>query len=270
MLDLGVLEDAAPYTTERTLSVEENRRIFWDEIVPAELAHAVPQTLPTVVFLVGQQGAGKARISNQIAQRLDESGGYVDVDSDLYKPYHPSYQQFLVENDREMAHHTRPDGRRWMAQAEAYVRGDRIDGLDGSGISALMQETAQDPAAVVDKLREYRDTHRIEIAVLGVPQAMSLQGILHRYHEQVSERGHGRLTEQARRELSYNGILELADKLAEPLQQTKRSAATQAAGQALTPPADAQPSTSSSSQPRSQPRSQPPQQQQRRGPQQGR
>lgn len=38
---------------------------------------------------------------------------------------------------------------------------------------------------------------RIEVMVIAVPAAMSNQGILSRYHEQVLDRGHGRLTVQA-------------------------------------------------------------------------
>lgn len=212
MINVDALRNAAPYTTEYTLSLEDNQRIFRNEIIPAELAHAAPQDSPVVVFLVGQQGAGKTRISHQIAQRLDTYGGFVDIDSDLYKPYHPAYQQLLLTNDRDMAHHTRPDARRWMFQAEAYVRGDKpSSAIREPGINALVQETAQDPNTVVRKLRDYQSTHRVEVAVLAVPKAMSLQGILHRYHEQCVERGHGRLTEPARRDLSYNGILDLAD-----------------------------------------------------------
>ena len=46
--------------------------------------------------------------------------------------------------------------------------------------------------------------------VIAVPAAMSNQGILSRYHEQVLDRGHGRLTVQANADRAYTGILDLA------------------------------------------------------------
>lgn len=46
--------------------------------------------------------------------------------------------------------------------------------------------------------------------ILAVPAAMSNQGILSRYAEQVADRGHGRLTVQANADRAYNGVLDLA------------------------------------------------------------
>ena len=40
---------------------------------------------------------------------------------------------------------------------------------------------------------------------------MSRQGIVHRYVEQVRDRGSGRLTDEGKATASYNGILQLAD-----------------------------------------------------------
>jgi Zeta toxin len=47
--------------------------------------------------------------------------------------------------------------------------------------------------------------------LLAVPAAMSNQGLLSRYAEQVSDRGHGRLTVQANADRAYAGVLDLAD-----------------------------------------------------------
>lgn len=213
MLNDQQLDAAAPYSTDRTLPLAENRRIFNDEIVPLELVHAARSEEPTAVFVVGQQGAGKTRTGHQIARGLARDGAFADIDSDLYKPYHPDCAALLDGDDRTMAHHTRPDARRWMAQAEAYARGQREDPDDRLGIDVLVQETAQEPAAVVAAIRRYRRTHRIEIAVLALPEPLSSLGVLHRYQRQLAERGHGRLTEPARRAPSYTGILDLAEQV---------------------------------------------------------
>ncbi|MET9987119.1 zeta toxin family protein [Streptomyces rochei] len=54
---------------------------------------------------------------------------------------------------------------------------------------------------------------RIEGLFMRVPQAMSNQGILARYFEQLADRGQGRLTMQANADESYQGILDLANRV---------------------------------------------------------
>ena len=92
----GVGEDAADYL----LSESKNARILRERIVPQQMAEVAPQVQPVVVFLVGQPGAGKARASAMLADSLNARGGFVDVDSDLYKPYHPRYAELMARDDR--------------------------------------------------------------------------------------------------------------------------------------------------------------------------
>jgi hypothetical protein len=182
---------------------EENRRIFWERIVPREFASRIPQETPTVVFLVGQPGAGKTRVGQRIGEVLDRRGGFIDVDSDLYKPYHPAYDDLMRQNDTVMAAYTRADGRSWMAQAHEYVREHKLN--------AIIQETSQDGEAVAATIRAYRAAgFQVEAMMMGVGEAMSRQGIVNRYHEQVKDRGSGRLTVQRNADESYRGIIDLA------------------------------------------------------------
>ncbi|MFD8292440.1 zeta toxin family protein [Streptomyces lavendulae] len=184
----------------------ENRRIFHMGIVPELLERRAPQTTPTVVFLIGQPGAGKSRLTEMVAAALNQHGGFVDVDSDLYKPYHPDYDVLMAQDDTLMAAYTRADGRAWMAQAEEYVRVHRLH--------AIIQETSQNASAVEAKMVAYRQAGaRVEALFMGVPKAMSDQGIVNRYFEQLADRGQGRLTVQSNADESYRGILDLADRL---------------------------------------------------------
>jgi predicted ABC-type ATPase len=186
------------------LSEAESRRIFRARIVPQLMSGREPQSTPTVVVLVGQPGAGKSRVAAVVADQLKQRGGFVDVDTDLYKPYHPAYSRLLLEDDRLMAAYTGPDGRRWMQLAHNHVREYRLN--------AVIQEIAQDGESAARTITEYRATgFGVEVLVLGVHETMSNQGILNRYHEQVKERGHGRLTVQAKADESYAGILALSD-----------------------------------------------------------
>ncbi|WP_322770536.1 zeta toxin family protein [Frankia sp. Cr1] len=172
--------------------------------MPAETGNARAAPHPLVVFLVAQPGSGKTRVARQLAVAFDDRGGFIDVDSDRYKPFHPDYDQLMTENDRAMALHTGFDGRRWVQAMHEHVRSHRLN--------ALVQATAIDPASVGENMARYRTAgYQVAAAFLGVPEAMSQQGVVHRYHEQVRDRGSGRLTvaENARR--SYAGIPLLAD-----------------------------------------------------------
>ncbi|AYA17996.1 zeta toxin protein [Streptomyces alfalfae] len=196
-----------PSEAERyQLSSAENERIFRERIVPDLLQGRTPHETPTIVFLIGQPGAGKSRVTEMMAAQLNRHGGFVDVDSDLYKPYHPAYAELMAQDDTLMAAYTRADGRAWMAQAEQYVR--------DHGLHAIIQETSQNAEAVEHKMRSYRESGaRIEALFMGVPRAMSNQGIIARYFEQLADQGQGRLTVQANADESYRGILDLADRV---------------------------------------------------------
>ncbi|MEU3527481.1 zeta toxin family protein [Streptomyces sp. NPDC038707] len=86
-----------PAEVERyRLPEAENQRIFRERIVPDLLAGRDSRETPTVVFLVGQPGAGKSRVTEMVAALLNQHGGLADIDSDLYKPYHPAYAELMA------------------------------------------------------------------------------------------------------------------------------------------------------------------------------
>ena len=125
---------AAFTAADYLLPESENQRIFRDRIVRDLMSDRTPQQVPTVVFLVGQPGAGKSRVGDMIGAVLNKRGGFVDVDSDLYKPFHPAYTELMARDDTLMAAFTRADGRAWMAQAHQYVRDHKLN--------AVIQETS--------------------------------------------------------------------------------------------------------------------------------
>jgi hypothetical protein len=184
-----------------------------------------------VVFLIGQQGAGKSRVASMVADALNDRGGFAELDSDLYKPYHPRYDELMRRDDTLMAAYIGPDSWAWLAQAHQYVRAHQVN--------VLKPETGQDSRGAAANLRAYREAgFRVEVMVLAVPAAMSNQGILSRYYEQVLDRGHGRLTVQANADRAYTGILDLAEaidneRLAEGAGVFRRGEATPRYGNAL-------------------------------------
>jgi UDP-N-acetylglucosamine kinase len=186
------------------LSEADSRRIFRDQIVPEELAVAATQDNPVVVFVAGQPGAGKTQTTDDIKEQLDRRGGAVVVNSDYYKPYHPEYNRLLAEDDRTAAPYTSMDGRRWMAQAEEYLIAHRAD--------TIIETTMRDPGDFIEPAKMFRDAgYRVEVAIMAVPEPLSRLGIVHRYHDQVQQLGHGRLTPRANHDASYRGVLDAAE-----------------------------------------------------------
>jgi hypothetical protein len=175
---------SGPDADRYLLSPDEGRRIFHERIVADLLAGPNPQDHPTVVFLVGQHGAGKSRVASMVADVLNKRGGFADLDSDLYKPYHPRYDHLMRRDDALMAAYIGPDSWAWLAQAHEYARSAKIN--------VLKAETGQESRGAAAHMRAYRDAgYRVEVMVIAVPAAMSNQGILNRYYEQVIDRGHG-------------------------------------------------------------------------------
>jgi predicted ABC-type ATPase len=189
---------------EFQLSDEANERVFRERIVPRELSHAKSQESPTAIFIAGQQGAGKSRSLAHFSRELEARGGFINVNSDTYKPHHPAYADIVADDDRLMAARTGPDGRKWTNKAHAYARDNRFN--------VICEETMQNPEYFAAMAQSYRDAgYRVEVAMLAVPKAQSQQGILNRYYEQTKDGGPGRLTVPEKHEASYNGILETAD-----------------------------------------------------------
>ncbi|GAA1866671.1 zeta toxin family protein [Pseudonocardia alni] len=197
-------DDVARYR----LSEADNERIFRDLIIPTRLSGYQRQDRPVVVVLMAQPGAGKSKFAGEIRDALRTDGGAVEIDSDLYKPFHPQYAHLMKTDDQLMAAATRADGRVWMGKAQDYVRENRLH--------AIFHETAQDPSESMQTLRDYRAAgYQVAVIALGVHESQSQQGVLHRYQEQVNDRGSGRLTVPANAERSYRGIAEVAAQIDE-------------------------------------------------------
>ncbi|BAL86505.1 putative zeta toxin [Actinoplanes missouriensis 431] len=185
--------------TRYLLSEADSKLIFQSRIVPSELLRAPSQRDPVVVFVAGQPGAGKTRTTEAVKNHLDQRGGAAVVNSDFYKPFHPEYSRLLAEDDRNAAPYTSMDGRRWMAMAEEHLIGKRAD--------VIIETTMRDPGDFAEPAAMFRaQGYRVEAAIMAVPEALSRLGIVHRYHDQVQELGHGRLTAQSNHDASYHGV----------------------------------------------------------------
>ncbi|MFI2241218.1 zeta toxin family protein [Streptomyces chrestomyceticus] len=169
----------APGVDYHRLSAEEHRFIFDELIVPDLLARITPQERPVVVYIMGQPGAGKTAMTPMIRRTL--RGRPVRISGDDFKTAHPDYLQLLREEPRTAGARIRADYRAWQAMAEAVVRQRRSD--------AVVEIAPASAAAFVNAAALYRQAgYRVELVVLAVRAADSLQGTADRY-AQVSRYG---------------------------------------------------------------------------------
>lgn len=167
------------------LTDERHRELLVTTILPDVAKEATARTFPVAVFIAGQPGVGKSTFADLVHHALAHRGGAVRISSDDYKQAHPCYPAFLAVDDRSAGVRTRPDTRRWQAEVEDYTRRHRLH--------AVIETALADPEDARTALDAYRRAgHRVELAVLAVPEAISSLAVLHRYLQQVRATGTGR------------------------------------------------------------------------------
>lgn len=208
--------------TEHRLPASLNAKIFHEQIVPEHFSDLEPSSDPTLTILMAQPGAGKTFILDSIARpTLSEKGQFANLDSDIFKTYHPQYAELMESNDTAMAACTGEDARLWSWQAYQYVRHGRLN--------SLTQEIVTNPPFLLDMICSFRDSgFAINLIALAVPEAVSRQGIISRYLHQVTENGWGRLTEPKKTTQSMSGMSQFVQKaydenLLDDIQILKRS-----------------------------------------------
>lgn len=184
-------------------------RIFDEQIAPDLLANSPTQASPVTTVLVGPPGAGKTWYANELvklANERPEGRSPANIDRDLCKPYHPrSGQQYDSEAIRAAVH---ADTLAWVAMAHDYVRRHRLD--------AIAHEGEPDPHRVNEEVANHRDFgRRVEVVFIPTPDALSAQGRLLRFNEQLRSGGEAHLLEDTRVQAAYENMVATADVLHE-------------------------------------------------------
>ncbi|RYO99620.1 hypothetical protein DL764_006761 [Monosporascus ibericus] len=204
------------------LSDSEARTIFEEKILPAEFgnfadrSHREGTRQPLAVFVIGQTGAGKTRTAPALKAAMTElrGGGGGEKPpahfiADTYKTYHPAYAELAAGDKPALASAAAgPDARRWLAMAAAHAASRRMD--------VLLESACRHPGDFADLARAFRAAgYRVEVCLMAVPRALSLLGVLVRFHERLPEAGLRwglpvRLTPRRVHDDSYAGVLDAA------------------------------------------------------------
>ncbi|WBQ06480.1 zeta toxin family protein [Kribbella sp. CA-293567] len=185
------------------LDQAESDRIFRDRIVPDRLTGS-PQQQPIVVFVCGQPGDGKATVTKLAEAVLRRRGRPVILSAPAFEAYHPRLYEPITDVPTTADKDVQPDGRRWLAAAEALTIQQRYDGI--------VETELLDPSAFAESARRFKAAgFQVEIAVLAVHEAQSRLGVLERHMRALEEFGFGRLTPPARHDAGYQGVLRAAE-----------------------------------------------------------
>lgn len=188
------------------LDAATSERIFRTEIIPDLFFDAAPQKNPCVVFLGGQPGAGKSATFASAAHELAKRGGVVAIAGDDLRHYHPRYNEFLATDDQTMATFTQFDASRWVSKALDHAAENRLN--------VVFETTMRVPESVATELKRFQNAnYEIDAKILAVNPALSEQGVLARYVDQVRENGSGRIVPHEYHNVAVAGLLDSADKL---------------------------------------------------------
>lgn len=205
-----------PDLSSYRLSDADSRRIFQEEILPAEFpadgagaSAPSPSTRkqPLAVLAVGQTGAGKTLLAPAIIQALGPSAKPAHFIADTYKTYHPQYTRLMLSTPQHASPATGPDARKWLAMAAGEATERRVD--------VVLESACRHPDDFCDLAALFRAAgYRVEVVVLAVPEALSRLGILARFYEKKPEaQSRGlpvRLTPVKVHDDSYVGLLHAA------------------------------------------------------------
>jgi pantothenate kinase-related protein Tda10 len=188
----------APGVDYHRLSAKEHKWIF-DELLVEDLGEITPHLRPVAVYVMGQPGAGKTRVSH-LVHRAMRHRRPVGISGEDFKGAHPDYLQLLRDHPRTAGERVRADYRAWRDQAMAHVRAHRGD---------MVVETAPGSAEafLADVAADRRAGYRVELVVIAARAADSRQGTAARY-ARMSRSGPARFTTVAGHDRCLRAVVE--------------------------------------------------------------
>lgn len=151
-------------------------RIWERDILPVISVQAVPDRLPTTVFLGGQPAAGKTRAQRILTRLCRELP--LPIVGDDFRRFHPDYESLIRTSPLSMPYET--------AQAAGYWTGRAVEYADVRGVSCIIEGTWRDSSTVSDEAARAKSLGRRARAVLlAVPPVLSRIGLLSRFYWDV-------------------------------------------------------------------------------------
>lgn len=186
-------------TAAHKLPADLHEQIY-SKIAREYLSRATPQEAPVAILTGGQPGSGKSGIAHTAKRELQAQGGFVLVDADEVRSWHPEYHALLRLDDTTAANKTHPDAGAWAGR----LGRDAI----ASKRNVIFDQTSKDPRAVLDLARKLHEAgYRVELRVMAVNRLISEQRIHMRYEAQKAATGHGRFSTRDNHDIAFAGVL---------------------------------------------------------------
>lgn len=191
------------------LAEQENGRIYKDRIEPILLATAQVSghERPRLIMLGGQPGSGKTfLLRNPAEDELAQDGGFISIDADEMRTYHPAAESLKHLDDRTAAMHTQPDAAAWVSLA--------IDTAIRERCHVVLDGTMGSPKSVLERIKRFEAAgYAIEVRVVALNHRRSWLGVLRRYEDEKSRRGTGRMTPREVHDEAYDGLIKSLEAL---------------------------------------------------------
>ena len=193
---MQVNDDQKPYC----LSESDNEAIFKDFIEPTYISGTRLFEKPLAVFLGGQSGSGKSSLAIYYQKKLTWLGGYVVVNSDALREYHPSFATLQKTSTTNASYLVNPDTISWQKKLIIAAMRERrnllLDGILAGDIEPIL--------TTMSRLR--MDAYQLEIGMLSVPARLSRFSIYNRFEDQWQSTGMGRWVGMQTHNNQYHGI----------------------------------------------------------------
>ncbi|ROV88602.1 hypothetical protein VSDG_09157 [Cytospora chrysosperma] len=181
-------KDFAPVTVDPKgyiLPDNINQEIFDRTILPKELSHLEkaghPEdgVQPIAMFIIGQAGAGMARLAPKLLDAM-ESRLPAHFVSGAYKTYHPDYTSILNSVPSLASPATSTDARKWLAKACNWCIDRHID--------VVLESACRDIEELMSLVSLFHaDRYKVHVVVMAVPECLSLIGNMVQYYNDLSE-----------------------------------------------------------------------------------
>jgi adenylylsulfate kinase-like enzyme len=157
------------------------------------------QDHPVAIIMAGQPGSRKSTLTTIAEDELKSRGGYVLVDADKAREWHPAYTDLMHENDKEAANKTHTVASMWVKRLTEKGIGERRN--------LILDQTSKDADKVRQQAMQLREAgYRVEVRAMATSDVISEQGIYRRYEEQKIRNGMGRFTPKETHDKAYQGI----------------------------------------------------------------
>ncbi|ROV98404.1 hypothetical protein VMCG_07096 [Cytospora schulzeri] len=211
-----ITKDFAPIAAvpkSYVLPDDVNQDIFDKTIIPKELSHLENAghledgVQPIAVFIVGQTGAGKARLTPSLlgAMKTRQPAHFV---AGAFKTYHPDYTSILNSVPSLASPATSIDAWKWLTMASNWCIDRHID--------VVLESACRNIDEVMNLISTFHaDRYQVNVVVLAVPECLSLLGNMVRYYKNLAEAQPGDkapgLTSRSVHYETYDGLLTVAD-----------------------------------------------------------